>query len=213
MTTLLMIRHGQSVANLEGRFAGSSDFPLTELGRRQAACTAEFVAENYRVDAVYSSDLQRAYETGLATAEKFGLPVATDPALREIFAGAWERQRFDDLYRAHFEDFTLWRQNIGLSRCTDGESVAELAVRIREVVDRISRAHDGKTVVIATHATPIRTLRWLATGTPPENMQNIPWPSNASVSEFSWNNGVLTAVHMSMDEHLADLQSALPPNT
>lgn len=211
MTRLLLIRHGQSVANLEGRFAGSSDFPLTELGHKQAERTAAFVAENYAPTAVYASDLQRAYDTGLATAKTLGLPITADPALREIFAGAWEGQRFEDLYRDHFDDFTLWRQNIGLSRCTDGESVAQLAVRIRDAIHRIAAAHDGQTVVIATHATPIRTLRWLTTGTPPENMQNIPWPANASVSEFAWDGGTLTAVRMSMDDHLADLKTALPP--
>ena len=66
MTRLLFVRHGQSEANLEGVFAGQIDPALTELGYRQAECTAEFIAKTYSVDAVYSSDLQRAYHTGLA---------------------------------------------------------------------------------------------------------------------------------------------------
>lgn len=211
MTTFLLIRHGQSLANLEGRFAGSADFPLTELGRKQAQRTAAFIAESFAPAAVYASDLQRAYETGLATAQQLGLPVTADPQLREIFAGAWEGQLFADLYRDYGEDFTLWRQNIGLSQCTDGESVLQLADRILAAVGRIARAHDGQTVVLATHATPIRALRWLATGTPPENMQNIPWPANASVSEFSWADGKLTALRMDMADHLAELKTELPP--
>ena len=60
MTRLLFVRHGQSVANLERYFAGQINPALTELGRRQAECTAEFIAKTYSVDAVYSSDLQRA---------------------------------------------------------------------------------------------------------------------------------------------------------
>ena len=60
MTRLLFVRHGQSEANLEGVFAGQIDPALTELGYRQAECTAEFIAKTYQVDAVYSSDLQRA---------------------------------------------------------------------------------------------------------------------------------------------------------
>lgn len=207
MTTLLLIRHGQSVANLERRFAGSSDFPLTPLGRAQAECTAEFVAENYRVDAVYSSDLQRAYDTGRATAEKFGLPVTTDPALREIFAGAWEGVHFDDITRDHCEDITLFRQNIYFSRCSDGESVTEMIARIRGAIDRIAEKHDGQTVAIACHGTPIRSLLWMGSDLPPEKMQEIPWPGNASVSEFTWDKGKLTLVRASQEDHLTDLNT------
>ena len=61
MTTLYIVRHGQSVANLEERFAGHSDFPLTDLGRRQAACAAAYLKEHVRLDAVYASDLSRAW--------------------------------------------------------------------------------------------------------------------------------------------------------
>ena len=63
MTTLLLIRHGQSQANLTRCFAGHLDAPLTQLGQQQAACTAEFVANAYSVDAVYGSDLLRAFDT------------------------------------------------------------------------------------------------------------------------------------------------------
>ena len=205
MTTLLLIRHGQSVANSERRFAGHSDFPLTALGYSQASCTADFVAGNYRVDAVYSSDLQRAYQTGLATAEKYGLPVTTDPELREIFAGSWEGVLFDDIHRDHPEDIAGFRENIYFSRPTDGESVADMIIRIRAAIDRIAKNHDGQTVVIACHGTPIRSLLWIAGGAAPEEMQNIPWPGNASVSEFTWENGRLTAVKPDQQAHLASL--------
>ena len=87
MTRLLFVRHGQSKANLDGVFAGQIDPALTELGCRQAECTAEFIAENYKVDAVYSSDLQRAYQTGLAV----GTPVVAgggDAQLGTIGVGA-----------------------------------------------------------------------------------------------------------------------------
>lgn len=207
MTRLLLIRHGQSLANLQGRFAGHSDFPLTELGLRQAEATARYIAETYQVDAVYSSDLQRAYHTGLATANKLGLPITTDTQLREIFAGAWEGVLFSDLDLRYPEDIDGFRHNIGLSRCTEGESVAEMILRIRSAIDRIAEAHNGQTVAIACHGTPIRSLLWMAAGTPIEHMQEIPWPTNASVSEFAWEDGRLTLVSASTDAHLADLVS------
>ena len=83
MTTLLLIRHGQSVANLENVFGGHLDKPLTELGLRQAQLTADFIKENFAVDAVYASDLMRAYVTGQTTAERFGLTAIPDRQLRD----------------------------------------------------------------------------------------------------------------------------------
>ena len=212
MTRLLIVRHGQSVANLGGIFAGHIDPELTELGFQQAECTAEFIANTYRVDAVYSSDLQRAYHTGLAVGRKLGLPVATDKGLREIFAGAWEGRTFDELAAERSPAYVQWHQDIGNAKCPGGETVAELAARVFQAVRRIAEANDGKTVVLALHATPIRTLEWTASGKALSHMQQIPWVTNASVSEFTYENGVLTPVKISQDSHLGAMVTALPTN-
>lgn len=212
MTTFLMIRHGQSEANLQGRFAGQYDSLLTELGHQQAERTARFIAENYHVDAVYASDLQRAYDTGLAAAKKLGLPVTADKALREIYAGQWEGIPFERMNTEYPEQSRLWRSDIGNSGCPGGETVAQLAQRIWSALERIAGENEGKTVVIATHATPIRTMLWKTTGKDLGEMQNIPWPSNASVTELVYRGGKLIPVKISQDSHLADIKSALPPN-
>lgn len=212
MTRLLFVRHGQSVANLERCFAGQIDPALTELGHRQASCTADFIADNYKVDAVYSSDLQRAYQTGLAVGEKLGLPVTADKGLREIFAGNWEGRGFDELAAENSPAYRQWFQDIGNAKCPDGETVAELADRIFGTVRRIAEANEGKTLVLATHATPIRTLQWRASGEDLGYMQQIPWVSNASVSEFVFENGVLRSAKISQDAHLADMKTELPAN-
>lgn len=212
MTRLLVVRHGQSVANLDGVFAGHIDPALTELGLRQAECTAEFIANTYHVDAVYSSDLQRAHQTGLAVGRKLGLPVETDKGLREIFAGEWEGRTFDELAAEHSPAYVQWHQDIGNAKCPGGETVAELAVRVFQTVRRIAEANEGKTVVLALHATPIRTLEWTASGKDLSHMQQIPWVTNASVSEFIYENGVLTPVKISQDSHLGAMVTALPTN-
>lgn len=212
MTRLLFVRHGQSKANLDGVFAGQIDPALTELGCRQAECTAEFIAENYKVDAVYSSDLQRAYQTGLAVGEKLSLPVTADKGLREIFAGDWEGRGFDELAAENSPAYRQWFQDIGSAKCPGGETVAELASRIYETVRRIAEAHQGQTLVLASHATPIRTVEWTASGKDLSHMQQIPWVSNASVSEFVYDSGVLSPVSISQDAHLADMKTELPSN-
>lgn len=211
MTTLLLLRHGQSTANEEGIFAGFLNAPLTEKGRLQAACTASFIAENYKVDAVYASDLARAYDTGCAAAQLLGLPVTGCEELREIFAGKWEGCSFEELYH-HGENFPVWLEDIGNCRCPEGESVEQLSRRIYETVCRIAQSHDGQTVLIATHATPIRTLMCRMAGLEISGMKDVPWVTNASVTEVRFEKGVLTPVKISQDAHLAALVTKLPVN-
>ena len=212
MTRLLFVRHGQSDANLNRIFAGQIDPALTELGFRQARVTAKFIAENYRVDAIYSSDLLRAYHTALAASETLGLPITVDRGLREIFAGSWEGRAFDALAEENSPAYRQWFQDIGHAQCPGGEAVAELAERIYQTVRRIAEENEGKTVVLATHASPIRTVQWRSSGEDLGYMQQIPWVSNASVSEFVYENGVLTPVKLSQDAHLADMKTELPSN-
>lgn len=212
MTTFLLIRHGQSEANLQGRFAGQYNSPLTQLGHKQAERTAQFIAENYHVDAIYASDLQRAYDTGIAAAEKLGLSVTADPALQEIYAGHWEGIPFDRMSAEYPEQNYLWRNDIGNSGCPGGETVVQLTERIWSALERIAGENEGKTVVIATHATPIRTMLWKTTGKDLGEMQKIPWVSNASVTELVYRDGQLFPVKVSQDSHLSDMMSALPPN-
>lgn len=211
MTKLLFIRHGQSMANAQKRFAGHYNIPLTELGEKQAQATAEFIVNNYKVDAVYASDLIRAYETGKAVADKLSLPVITHEGMREINAGEWEARTFDDLLE-NDENFRIWREDISLGQCTGGESAKDVYERIYKTVCEIARENDGKTVVIATHATPIRVIETRISGRPFSHMKNIPWVTNASVSEVDFIDGRLFAVKMVQDTHLAGLMSTLPAN-
>lgn len=213
MTKLLFIRHGQSASNLDGSFTGSTNVALTDLGLRQAATTADYVVRTYAVDAVYASDLQRAFNTGKAVADKLGLPVHPHQGLREIFAGLWEGQPFTYLMTAYPETFAgVWRNDIGNSTCDGGESVAQLMQRVSAAVREIAEANPGKTVVIATHATPVRCMECISQGKTLSEMKDIPWVTNASVTEIHYESGVFTEVVSSYDKHLAGMVSALPGN-
>lgn len=210
MTKVYFIRHGQSLANVAHRFAGHSDFPLSELGHAQAACTAKHVMA-VPFTAVYASDLSRAADTGAAVARIKDLPLLTRQGLREIYAGEWEGRTFEEL--ADNDDFRLWRQQIGLSRCTGGESVRQLQERVRMTVDDIVKTHPGETICIATHATPIRVLECLWTGVSLEHMHTIPWVSNASVTVAEYDeNRVGRLISRDGHAHLGALSSDLPAN-
>lgn len=212
MTKLLMVRHGLSLANQEGFFAGQADVPLLPAGRLQARATGEFLRQHYAVDKVYASDLVRAGETGAVLAEMLACPLETDQGLREIYAGAWQRQTFDYLTAHYPESYGVWRHDIGKARCPEGESVAEMGGRIRKTLERICRENPGKTLAIATHATPIRAMECWASFGDFARMGEIPWVSNASVTELFCEDGVWQLGKVSQDKHLQDLRTVFPAN-
>lgn len=211
MTTILVIRHGQSVSNIKGVFTGNLDLALTEQGLQQAQVTAEYILNNFPVDAVYSSDLCRAVDTGKAVADKLGLPVQTDRRLREIWAGNWEGRSFNELIE-HFPSYIVWRTDIGSCVTDGGESVAQLSKRVLEAFMDIAKANDGKIVVIATHATPIRALQCHCEGKSLAQMKDVPWVTNASVTTVVYENGTLRLQEACRDSHLGSIVSRFPSN-
>lgn len=212
MTTFLLIRHGESMANTEKRFAGHSDVPLSPLGASQAETTADYIATHYHVDSVYASDLLRAFHTGKAIGDRLNLPVIPDRALREIAAGDWEGVRFDDLQRDFAASYDIWLSDIGNAVCDHGESVAALQTRFLEALRRISAENDGKTVVIATHATPIRALQCHCEGKPLSDMKSIPWVTNASITVAEYENNAFRLIQAGNDTHLGQNRTTLPAN-
>lgn len=210
MTKFLIIRHGQSTANLEERYAGWYDAPLTELGRKQAAITTDYILKNYHVDAVYSSDLIRAVETVKEIAARANVPLVKEKALREIDGGEWERKQVEEIAREYPEQAYLWKTDIGKARPTGGESFAELQVRIDSAFRKIAAENDGKTVVIASHGGAIRTMQCLFENVPIEDMRKVPWTPNASVSEVNYENGKYTPVRLGYTGHLGTLITEIP---
>ncbi len=181
MTTLILVRHGQSEANLARRFAGHSDISLTELGYDQARDAAEFLRD-YPIDVIYASDLRRALQTAEPTAELFGKEIIPDRELREIYAGDWEMVPYDRLMVDFAQDYSLWRTDLGHAHPTNGESVLELAKRVSHEIDRIVERHRGECIAIFSHYTPIRAMLCKWAGEPFENMQVIEQVHNGSVT-------------------------------
>ena len=211
-TTLIIVRHGESEANGSKRFAGHLDIPLSAKGFKQAELTARYIKENFHVDAVYASDLQRAYHTALPIAEAFALEVTKTERLREVFAGQWQGQSFDVLETRYAKSYWTWRNDIGNAYTDGGESVAEVSQRVWDAVSEIAQKEDGKTVVIATHATPIRSLLCRVAGWELAKMKDIGWVSNASVSIVRVEGDRWNLEQKSFDAHLADLKTHFPAN-
>ena len=126
MTRLILIRHGESMANSKDMFAGHLDIDLHPNGEKQARVTAEYIKQNFKVDKIYSSDLKRAYYTAKALADLIDMDIETNEGLREIAAGKWDGMVFKDIISIYEEDYSRWLNDIGNAKCTEGESVVHL---------------------------------------------------------------------------------------
>lgn len=210
MTTLIFVRHGQSVSNLNQIFTGSGDVALTELGHKQAELTARYL-DRYKIDRIYSSDLSRAYDTAVHTARRQGKEIVSLPALREINAGLWEGLHFDELAKRFPESFEIWKTHLGHAHPDGGESTQELASRVYRAVDDLLEKHRGECIAVFSHATPGRMLacRWF--GIDPQMAETVPFCSNASVSVIEYeDDGSFRLVCYGHNGHQGDLVTVLP---
>lgn len=211
MTKFVIVRHGQSVANVEERFAGSFDSPLTDLGVRQAALLTEYILKNYKVDVVYSSDMSRAINTVKEIAAQAHAPLLIEKGLREIDGGEWEGVKVEDIARKYPQQASLWKKDIGKARPIGGESFAEVQIRIDATLRKIAAENDGKTVVVGTHGGAIRSMQCLFMNVAIENMCDVPWTPNASISEINFENGKYQSVLIGYTGHLGSLITVVPP--
>jgi len=209
-TTIYMIRHGESEANERDAFLGHHDLPLTATGRKQANMTADFLAGHVqRPDVIYSSDLSRAYQTAMATAERVQMPIITDQGLREINAGLWENVTFAELREKFSKSFGIWQENIGIAQCDGGESVKQLQTRVVAAITRIAKAHENSVVFLFTHATPIRIVAAHCLGKPLEELKTVPWAANASVTKVVFDGQSFSLAEYSRDDFMGDLVTRL----
>lgn len=206
-----MVRHGQSLANAARRFAGHSDFDLSDLGHKQAAKVAEYLIKNEKIDLIYSSDLLRAYHTATPISEAFGIPVQKDEGLREIFAGQWEALTLEEIAKKYAEDFSVWKNNYSQARPTGGESTTEVYERVIPHVIELAARHDGKTILLATHATVTRAFIAYSKGLGPNETELLQgFPQNASLNIFIYDNGRVSGEKINFTDHLTGLE--LPPD-
>jgi len=142
VTTLLLVRHGETDWNAERRYQGHADIPLNARGREQAHALAERLAGE-ALDAIYSSDLSRARVTAEIVGDRLDVPVVADPDLREIDVGAVEGLTFDD--RRALDG---WQ----------GEPKEHHAERILRAIRRIADLHPNGRVLVVTHGGSMRRV-------------------------------------------------------
>ena len=203
MATYYIVRHGQTLANRQGILQGHLDVPLSEHGKKQAELVAEALSRA-SIDAVYSSDLDRACATAQAIGKYHNLEPITDPRLREIHCGSSQGKTMEESRRLYPEFFTAFEKDpLNTPRPGGGESFADLCHRSVSALEDILQRHPGSNVVIVTHGGVIRCLLAHADGVKPDPSSTT--PANASISIISTQGGKLRVEKFNDTTHLADL--------
>ncbi|AJP01785.1 hypothetical protein TU94_09945 [Streptomyces cyaneogriseus subsp. noncyanogenus] len=170
--TFVLLRHGETPLTPQKRFSGSggSDPSLSAAGREQAERVAAALARRGTVQAIVSSPLARTRETAAIVAARLGLDVTVEDGLRETDFGAWEGLTFAEVRERYPDDLNAWLASADAAPTGGGESFAHTGERIAATRDKLVAAHAGRTVLLVTHVTPIKTLVRLALGAPPESL-------------------------------------------
>ncbi len=207
MVRIILIRHGETTWNIEGRYQGQVDTPLSPRGIEQGKKAAEAL-RNIPIDAAIASPLARAYDTCKFAADLHGLPVATDPRLTEIAHGEWEGIHADEIEAKYPDDFHRWHTHPDQVQMPGGENLEDVRKRARAAIDDITKKFEGKTVLVAAHDAVNKALLCDLMGLPLGSFWQIK-QDNACINVLEYNNGTWRLVLMNSTTHLGYLFSGI----
>lgn len=206
MLKILLIRHGQSESNNVKRLTGQIDSPLSELGVKQAQKVCDFVYKNYKVCAIYSSDLSRAVKTIEPLSKLTGLPINKTDTLREINAGNWQGQEICELERQPL--YKKWREQDLTIKTPHGESFLEVQERAKNKIEEIVKTHTDNAVAVCLHGGTIKMLASWILDVPPSRWKEVKYVSNASITVIEYDGSYKLTT--TFDDYLKDLSSKMP---
>jgi alpha-ribazole phosphatase len=180
---IYLIRHGQTKWNDDDRYQGSIDIELSEIGLQQAYLLAQR-AKELKIEAIFSSDLQRTYKTAEIIKDHTGASLSVDPNLREIHLGEWEGKTWKEIKSEYSEFLEDWFKDMVKTPAPGGESYAELQSRSLKIFDEINK-HPIENCAIVTHGAVIKVVLSAFLGLSLEKRANF-IISNASISTLSY---------------------------
>ena len=202
-TRILAIRHGETAWNVDTRIQGQLDIGLNDTGRWQARRLGEALADE-PLAGVYSSDLQRAWETAQALAaphQARGLVVTAEIALRERHFGELQGRTWAEIETQWPEQARQWRSRVPDWAPAGGESLRQLRERVSACVQRLAAAHLGEQIALVAHGGVMDALYRLATGVDTQAPRT--WVlGNAAINRLLWTPQGLTLVGWGDVSHL-----------
>ena len=204
MVELLLIRHGETAWNAEKRMQGHLDISLNGAGLRQAEALGTALRDEH-LDAIISSDLQRAQQTAQALAAPRAMTVAIDAGLRERCFGIFEGLLYADLEQAHPAAFAAWSAREMDARYPSGinhaETLREFSARALAAIDRLAAAGGHRKIALVTHGGVLECAHRAATGTALTQARDFDI-LNASVNRLRWDAGRLEILDWADVRHL-----------
>jgi probable phosphoglycerate mutase len=150
VTSIYLVRHGQTAWNREEIFRGRTDVPLDETGLKQAELAGEYLKE-VKIDAIYSSLLSRALETAEKIARFHNLKVQPLEGIIDMSFGNWEGHAHQEIKKNDSETYRRWREEPHLVRLPGGESLDDVRVRSMAALDEVIRKHPERALIIVSH--------------------------------------------------------------
>ena len=184
MKELLLIRHGQTDWNTQGRVQGGGD--LNNIGIAQSNLLAT-VLQDSQASTIYTSPSKRTHQTAVIIATALSLEVNTTPLLKDIDYGVWSGALLADLIKDDPDLFEQWEKDPSSVTFPEGESLLDLRTRISVFMDEITEKHSSDTVVVVTHESPIISMLAVALDIPDSSHRNF-HADNASLTVLQFKN-------------------------
>lgn len=197
------MRHGATLNNVEARYTGQTDVPLSAFGERQAEALARRLAHE-PLAAIVSSDLSRARATADAVARRSGVPVTLDADLREVSLGAWEGRTLAELKAEQPDALRRWRADGATFAPPGGETFTALRDRLLRALARATDRYPGETVLWVTHGAAIGVLLCHVVGIELSRGRQFR-RDNASITELDLAAGRTVIVRLNDTAHLAGI--------
>ena len=208
MTRIILVRHGETTWNVEGRYQGQEDTPLSERGMAQAARLAEGLAD-VTIDRAISSHLKRSFITAETVCGRHGIAVSADARLSEINHGSWEGQLATEIQAAYPEDFARWHSQPHLVQMPDGgENLEDVRRRVRDAFDDYARDYDGETLLVAAHDAVNKAIICDIMGLDMSHFWQIK-QDNTCINVLEYNEGTWRIVLLNSTAHMGYLFSGI----
>ena len=199
-TRVFALRHGETAWNREQRIQGHVDVPLNPTGQWQAERLAQALADE-DIGAIYSSDLQRAFDTASALARATAAPLATDPALRERGFGRFEGVTYAEIEATWPDEALRWRRRDPDFGPGGGETLEAFFARCVGAVSALAARHRGETIAIVAHGGVLDCLYRAAAGVSLQAPRS--WHlGNAAINRLLWHGEGFTLVGWNDARHL-----------
>ncbi len=167
LTKVLIVRHGQTDHNKKGIMQGQLDVALNETGEAQAKACARWIKQRYSLDAIYTSQLARAYTTAQAIAALQNCEVVREPELQEIDVGEWQGLTYPEARERDPEVWQKLAEEPVHTKRPGGESFWDLYQRTTRCVAQLVQHHPDQTICLVTHGGSLRALLAYVLDVPP----------------------------------------------